>query len=88
MTNEMMIGISAFVMGMCGFVFAIVSHNRMNKRINTLDRVTCDELSFMSERLSDQRYQLSFINEELDTINEELDTINRKLIVKKKVSKK
>ena len=81
MTNEMMIGISAFVMGMCGFVFAIVSHNRMNKRINTLDRMTCEELSFMSERVSDQRYQLS-------SIDQELDTINRKLIVKKKVSKK
>ena len=81
MTNEMMIGISAFVMGMCGFVFAIVSHNRMNKRINTLDHVTCEELSFMSERISDQRYQLS-------SIDQELDTINRKLIVKKKVSKK
>lgn len=82
MTNEMMIGISAFVMGMCGFVFAIVSHNRMNKRINTLDRMTCDELSFMSERLSDQRYQISSINQELDTIH------GRLVVKKKKVSKK
>ena len=81
MTNEMMIGISAFVMGMCGFVFAIVSHKRMNKRIDMLDRMTCEELSFMSERVSDQRYQLS-------SIDQEIDTINRKLIVKKKVSKK
>jgi len=82
MTNEMMIGISAFVMGMCGFVFAIVSHNRMNKRINMLDRMTSEELSFMSERVSDFRYHLT-------SIDQELNTIQGKLVVKKKkVSKK
>jgi len=82
MTNEMMIGISAFVMGMCGFVFAIVSHSRMNKRINALDHMTGEELSFMSERVSDFRYQLQDINEELDTIQGKL------VVKKKKVSKK
>jgi len=82
MTNEMMIGISAFVMGMCGFVFAIMSHKKMNKRINNLDHMTGEELSFMSERISDFRYQLS-------SIDEDLDTIQKKLVVKKKkVSKK
>lgn len=82
MTNEMMIGISAFVVGMCGFVFAIVSHKKTNKRISNLDYMTGEELSFMSERVSDFRYHLSSIDQELNTIQGNL------VVKKKKVSKK
>lgn len=81
MTNEMMIGISAFVMGMCSFIFAIVSHKRMNKRIDTLDRLTGEELAFMSERVSDFRFHLS-------SIDDELDGLQKKTAVKKKAKKK
>lgn len=85
MTNEMMIGISAFVMGMCGFVFAIVSHNRMNKRINMLDQMTGKELSFISERVNAELYDFHY---RFSSIDAELNAIQGKLVDKKKVGKK
>ncbi len=81
MTNEMMIGISAFVMGMCSFIFAIVSHKRMNKRIDTLDRLTCEELAFISEHVSNFRFHFS-------SIDDKLDRLKKKTVVKKKAKKK
>lgn len=78
MTNEMMIGISAFVMGMCSFIFAIVSHKRMNKRIDMLDRLTGEELSFMSERVSDFRFHLSSIDDELMSLQKKKTTVKKK----------
>lgn len=81
MTNEMMIGISAFVMGMCSFIFAIVSHKRMNKRINMLEHMTVEELDFMSERFSDFSFRLNYIDNELDGLK-------KKTVVKKKAKKK